>query len=106
MEEEEVDSWYEEEKQKVFNEYLDNIEKNKNKEEIEKRYKEQMKKTREKYMDLYEKSKQPTFSEKYFGWFKSLIDKLSNIKTNFIEKHSEKIKGFKDKIVKIISRER
>ena len=29
MEEEEVDSWYEEEKQKVFNEYLDNIEKNK-----------------------------------------------------------------------------
>ena len=62
MDEEEVDSWYEERKQKIFDGYLENIERNKNKEEAEKKYKEEMKKTREKYIDLYEKALKQNYS--------------------------------------------
>jgi len=121
MEEEEVDAWYEEEKQKIFDKYLENInslspndsksqkrisKRGKNREEIEKEYKEGMKKTRERYMHLYEKSKLPTFSEKYFGWIKKFMNKLEQKKTDFIEKHAEKMENFKKKITKIIPTKR
>ena len=76
MKEGEVDEWYEEEKQKTFDRYVENIEKNKDKEEIEKEYKESMKKNRERYMDLYEKSKTPSIVQKYSKRVRDFIDKL------------------------------
>lgn len=88
MEEEGVDSWYEEERQKVFNKYLENIEKNENREEAEKKYKEEMKKIREKYMNLYEKSKKASERAKVF------------------KKNLEMIKGFMGKLKSRISKKK
>ena len=52
MEEEEIDGWYEEEKQKFMEEYLKNIETTKNYEEAEKRYNDRLNKLIDKYNQL------------------------------------------------------
>lgn len=54
MDEEEIDSWYEEEKQKCIDEYLQEIERTKNHEEAEKSYNEKLNRVIVKYNKLME----------------------------------------------------
>lgn len=54
MDEEEIDAWYEEEKQKCMDDYLKGIEESKNHEAAEKRYKERLGKAIDKYNKLME----------------------------------------------------
>ncbi len=55
MDEEEINNWYEEQKQKCMDEYLSEIEKNKLHEEAERKYEEKLSKIMEKYSKLMEK---------------------------------------------------
>ena len=52
MEEDEIDSWYEEEKQKVMEDYLKDIELGKAREISEKKYREKLAKTIARYNKL------------------------------------------------------
>lgn len=52
MEEEEIDAWYEEEKQKCMDDYLKDIEITKNHEKAEKRYEEKLGKIINRYNQL------------------------------------------------------
>lgn len=54
MDEDEIDSWYEEEKQKYIDEYLQQIEQTKNHEEAEKSYNEKLNRVIAKYNKLME----------------------------------------------------
>ena len=56
MDEEEIDSWYDEEKEKAMAEYLSDINKKKDRKEAEEKYKGKLKSVREKYPIIYEKS--------------------------------------------------
>lgn len=76
MDMEEIDAWYEEEKEKIFNVYLQNKESKKNHEKAEKLYKESMNKTRKKYSEMYEKSNKPNLIKKYSAKIKESMDKL------------------------------
>ena len=77
MEEEEIDSWYEEEKQKCMEEYLKNIETTKDHEEAEKKYNDKLNKLIDKYNQLMAKAIQG----KKTGKLKKFI---SNIKRTII----------------------
>ena len=52
MDEDEIDNWYEEEKQKCMDEYVINIEKSKNHDEAEKGFDDRLGKVMEKYNKL------------------------------------------------------
>lgn len=82
MEEEEIDAWYEEEKQKCMEEYLKEIEAAKNYDEAERRYDGKLNKIINKYNRL-------------------MTEKLQNKKTNkferFISSLKRKIYFFKEK---------
>ena len=77
MDEEDIDSWYDEEKEKLLEEYMKTLDGKKEKKEAEKKYKERMKKIREKYEMLYEKSKNPGFVKKCLVKIKAFIDNLA-----------------------------
>ena len=69
MDEEDIDSWYDEEKEKALDEYMKALN--------EKRYKEKTKKLRERYKKLYEKSIHPGFIKKYLIKIRAFTDKLA-----------------------------
>ena len=73
MEEEEIDAWYEEEKQKCMDEYLKEIEERKNFDEAEKRYEDKLNKIINKYNQL-------------------MSEKLQNKKTSKFEKFISNLK--------------
>ncbi|MEA2036431.1 MAG: hypothetical protein U9O94_02905 [Nanoarchaeota archaeon] len=79
MEGEEVDAWYDEEKQRIFDNYLKNLGKNNDKEKLDKEYKKEMSDLRKKYITLYEKSKKPSITKKVSGKVNKFMDKLVNI---------------------------
>lgn len=79
MDTEEIDLWYEKEKEKALDEYLTRIENNKNRDESEKLYKQKTKKLREKYVVLYEKSLKPGFMKKISINIRMFMDKLAEI---------------------------
>ena len=76
MDEEDIDIWYDEEKEKALDEYMKAINEKKDKKEAEKKYKKKTKKLREKYEKLYEKSKNPSFVKKCLVKIKVFMDKL------------------------------
>ncbi len=76
MDLEELDIWYEEQKEKIFDEYVKAAENRENKQEAEEKYKENMKNVREKYTQLYEKTRKPTLKKKYSAKIKDLKEKI------------------------------
>jgi aspartate/methionine/tyrosine aminotransferase len=72
MEEEEIDNWYEEEKQKCMDEYLKEIETTKHYEEAEKRYEEKLNRIINKYNQLMGEKIQ----NKKAGKFKKFVSNL------------------------------
>ena len=58
MDEDEIDSWYEEEKQKRMDEYLSEIEAEKNHEEAEKKYENKLGKVINRYNELMNETMQ------------------------------------------------
>lgn len=77
MDEADIDSWYDEEKEKALDEYMKTLDEKRDKKEAEKKYKEKMKKIREKYEKLYEKSKNSNFIRKCLIKIKTFMDKLA-----------------------------
>lgn len=82
MEEDEIDGWYEEEKQKCMDEYLKDVETTKNYEEAEKKYEARLNKIINKYNQL--------MTEK-------IQSKKSNELKNFISSIKRKFYFFKRK---------
>ncbi len=76
MDSEEVDSWYDEEKESIFEKFLLASEDKKNRKEAEKKYKKEMKKLKEKYVKLSEKSNKPNLIKKYSAKAQELVKKI------------------------------
>lgn len=57
MNPEEIDAWYEEQKQELLNKYLKEIEEKKDRKKIEQEFNSNMQKIHKQYEKLYEKSK-------------------------------------------------
>jgi hypothetical protein len=79
MDTQEIELWYDGEKEKAFKEYLAKVEENKDKNNAEKEYKEKTKKLREKYIKLFEKSLKPGFFKKISMRIRLFMDKLAEI---------------------------
>ena len=79
MDEADIESWYDEEKEKAIEKYMKAIDDKKNKANIEKKYKKRMRKIREKYEKLYEKNRKPNFVKKCSGKIKEYMNKLVDI---------------------------
>jgi len=77
MDEEDIDSWYDEEKEKALDEYMKALNEKRDKKKAEKKYKEKTKKLRERYEKLYEKSINPGFIKKYLIKIRAFTDKLA-----------------------------
>jgi len=75
MDEEEIDSWYEEEKQKCMDDYLKEVETTKNHEEAEKKYNDKLNKIINKYNQLMAEKLQ----YKKAGKFEKFISSLKRI---------------------------
>ncbi|MFH1642059.1 MAG: hypothetical protein ABIC04_04115 [Nanoarchaeota archaeon] len=85
MDEEEIDMWYEDEKEKAMSVYLEDLDKKKNKEESETKFKQRLKFLRDRYMILYEqgvkkKKKQDAFYKKIENIKNIIIKKMSWVK--------------------------
>ena len=78
MEEDEIDGWYEEEKQKIMDDYLKNIEDGKNKVVSEKKYRDKLAKTIARYNKLMDEKL--TKKKKNPNIFSRLKDKFSRKK--------------------------
>ena len=79
MDEADIESWYDEEKEKALEKYMKDIDEKKNRKEAEKKYKEKTKKLRKKYARLYEKSRKPSFVKKCLDKIKEYMNKLVDI---------------------------
>ena len=79
MDTEDIDLWYDKEKDKALNEYITGVENKKDRKEVEKLYKEKTRKLREKYVALYEKSLKLGFMKKISIKIKMFMDKLTEI---------------------------
>lgn len=82
MDDEEIDSWYEEEKQKCLDEYLKGIESSKKHEEAEKKYNERLDRLMGKYNQMMEKR----MSGKKTGKFGKLISGIGQMSAFFRKK--------------------
>ncbi len=82
MDDEEIDSWYEEEKQKCLDEYLREIETSKNHEEAEKRYNDKLGRLIGKYNQMMEKR----LEGKKTGKFGKIISSMEQMGTFFRKK--------------------
>ena len=77
MDESDIDAWYDEEKEKLLEEYMKALDGKKNKREAEGKYKEKTRKLRKKYKKLYEKSVHPGFVKKCLIKIRVFTDKLA-----------------------------
>ena len=68
MDENEIDTWYSDERDSAFQEYLDGVESGKDKEKLKKAYLARMKKARIRYQKLYDKSRKPGIFNRIWGW--------------------------------------
>lgn len=77
MDEDEIDAWYENEKEKALDAYLEKINNIKERDKVESEYHKKLKEIMKKYEDLYNQSK----------------------KEKKLKKISKKLNSFKDKII-------
>ena len=80
MEEDEIDSWYEEEKQKVMDDYLKDIEDGKERAASEKKYREKLAKAIAKYNKLMDEKLSKGTKKSNQNIFSRLKDRLSKKK--------------------------
>ena len=73
MDEDEIDAWYEEEKEKAMELFLDEITKKKYNVESEEKFKKKLKTLREKYTTMYEKNMK---RKKLISAIQKKIDKI------------------------------
>lgn len=72
MDYEEIDAWYEEQKQELVNEYVKALEEKKDRKEIEQEFKNKMKKIHKKYKILFDKNRK----NRKTSLIKSLLNKI------------------------------
>lgn len=80
MDEEEIDNWYEEEKQKCMEGYLKDTETTKNHEEAEKKYDNMLNKIMAKYNKLMEEKLQNKKSGKFKNFISKIKTKINSLK--------------------------
>ena len=81
MEESDLDSWYEQEKNNAFQQFLEEL--NQGKKGAEERYKKRIKLIREKYYKMYDELRNPSF-------FKRLSLKIRNFMSGLIKIYKER----------------
>ena len=80
MKEDEIDQWYEEEKQKVMDDYLKEIEDKSKKEKSEEKFHEMMSRLSWKYGHLMDKALLAKKKKKSSGKFSKILEKIPFLK--------------------------
>ena len=83
MNEEELEAWYEEEKERIFEAYEKAVQENKEGEKgtvkLDEKFKKDMKKLRKKYDELFTQTLKPNKVKEYSKKIRTLMDKLVKI---------------------------